>query len=816
MRLASGMRHFANLRIGVKVGLGFGFVLALLLIVAAISAWSQQVLRQSIDDAVATLDGAVDTLSGAVGTLDGAVGALDGASGALGGAQSAVDETQSSLEDSVESLRTGQQSLQDAERAYAEYRGVTQASDAVNRALVKMLTTQLHVRGYIATNNPAMIDLVQRSHEETLAAIDEALAAVENPTRQEQLGAMREQVSTYGAAFTDVVEEQERFNQIYDAILSPQGAAAEEALWEIMESARSDSDTDASYHAGVTLRHLLLARLFTARYLVQNAEEDYERALVELEAFEAAADELSANIYSATRRSLAQRMMQAVRMYEAGLEEIHNAIAARNELIAGSLDVIGPVLAAAVAQFQTDIGIDRYALESDASTAVLQAGVAMTGTDTAMGQTSEAMVATVAAMTETSTAMGETTTAVGNTRIAMDDTSAAMDDTTAAMGAAVGDMQQMIVVVLVVSAAGLLAGVLVAALIARGISRPIVAMTTAMDALSGGDTGIEVPAIGRSDEVGHMAGAVQVFKDNMLRNQELAAAAAEEQAARDRHAAQLEQLASDFDGEVTGVLHTVTDAAGQMRDTASRLSQTAEEASTQTSAVAASAEQASGNVQNVAAAAEELGRAIDEIAQQVAHQSSIAGSAVATAESGDAKVLQLSEAARQIGEVVALITNIAEQTNLLALNATIEAARAGDAGKGFAVVASEVKALANQTSKATEEIAQQVATIQASTDETVEAIREIGGRIQEMSHISATVAAAVEEQSAATQEISRHVAEAAVGTQDVTTTIVSVTEAAQQTGGASGDVLNASEALASQADTLQSVVRRFLEDVRAA
>lgn len=352
--------------------------------------------------------------------------------------------------------------------------------------------------------------------------------------------------------------------------------------------------------------------------------------------------------------------------------------------------------------------------------------------------------------------------------------------------------------------------------IGNSIAKPIVDITQAMGSLAKGNTSITVPGTGRHDEVGDMAQAVEVFKQNMVRNQELAADAEREQEGRSRRAERIGSLTHSFDGGVSDRLETMTTAAARMQETATGLSATAEQSSRQSTACAGASEQAGNNVQTVASAAEELSSSIEEIGRQVDRSTKIAATAVSEADESNMRVKTLSDSAEKIGQVVQLITTIAKQTNLLALNATIEAARAGDAGKGFAVVASEVKSLANQTAKATEEIAAQVAGIQGATSGTVDSIQSISRRIREMSEIATVVASAVEEQNAATQEIARNVQQAAAGSAEVSTNISGVRTAARDTGTAAGDMLQSATTLAGQAEDLRAYVQRFLTEVRAA
>ncbi|WP_404421117.1 methyl-accepting chemotaxis protein [Thalassospira australica] len=359
-------------------------------------------------------------------------------------------------------------------------------------------------------------------------------------------------------------------------------------------------------------------------------------------------------------------------------------------------------------------------------------------------------------------------------------------------------------------------GSVAAWLIGTGISRPIVSITASMRTLANGDKTILIPGQDHKDEIGEMAKAVLVFKENMIKAEELAAQEAEAQKRREERAKLIEKLTNDFDDDVSTVLKTVASAATEMQATATSMTATAEETSRQSTVVAAAAEQASNNVQTVASASEELSASISEISQQVSQSAQVAIRAVNEAESTNIQVRGLAEAAQKIGDVVGLISDIAAQTNLLALNATIEAARAGEAGKGFAVVAAEVKNLANATSKATEEITTQITAIQGETDSAVVAIDSIGRTIAEISEIAATIASAVEQQGAATEEINRNVQEASTGTNEVTENIHGVNEAAASTGAAADQVLAASGDLSEQAETLRHKVEAFLSAVKAA
>jgi methyl-accepting chemotaxis protein len=366
----------------------------------------------------------------------------------------------------------------------------------------------------------------------------------------------------------------------------------------------------------------------------------------------------------------------------------------------------------------------------------------------------------------------------------------------------------------VVALLGVLAGVTV--MLRRRVITPLATLTASVGELAAGRDDVTIPTVDRADEIGAMAGSLQVFKEALIAKKAADKAAAVEADAKIQRGQRVDRITRDFEAMIGEVVEIVSSASTELEASAGTLTASAARSEQLTTMVAAASEEASTNVQSVASATEEMASSVNEISRQVQDSARIASEAVEQAQKTNDRVGELAKAAARIGDVVELINTIAGQTNLLALNATIEAARAGEAGRGFAVVASEVKALAEQTAKATGEISQQISGIQAATQESVGAIQEIGNTIGRMSEIATAIASAVEEQGAATQEISRNVQQAAHGTQQVSANITDVQRGASETGAASSHVLSAAKSLSGESSRLRLEVGKFLSSVRAA
>ena len=371
-------------------------------------------------------------------------------------------------------------------------------------------------------------------------------------------------------------------------------------------------------------------------------------------------------------------------------------------------------------------------------------------------------------------------------------------------------------VVIAITGIATIVGIAVGVYLIRDVSRGIASIVAPMQALGRGELSAEVPHQGEKTEIGSMADSLQVFKQALIAKKAADEAAAGEAEAKIERGRRVDNITREFEAMIGEIVNTVSSASAQLESSAGTLTATAERSRELTTVVAAASEEASTNVQSVASATEEMASSVNENSRQVQEAARRAGGAVSEARKTNDRVSELSKAAARIGDVVELINTIAGQTNLLALNATIEAARAGEAGRGFAVVASEVKALAEQTAKATGEIGQQISGIQAATQESVNAIKGISGTIEKLSEISSAIAAAVEQQGAATQEISRNVQQAAQGTLQVSSNITDVQRGANETGSASSQVLSAAQSLSGDSNRLKLEVGKFLNSVRAA
>ncbi|MBN9672965.1 HAMP domain-containing methyl-accepting chemotaxis protein [Roseibium aggregatum] len=641
---------------------------------------------------------------------------------------------------------TGVFNLNSGNDNFKRYRSIALQTNQAGRVQANLLEARLAVKDFIINASGEAVASVKERASRTLELNEELLGMTSSAEKQAVAEEAAGSLKRYIEAFDQVTELQSKRNELVLNTLDTTGPEIERKLTEIMRSAYEDNDADAAFRAGTVQRNLLLMRLYATKFLVTNEAAAYDRVLKEAAEMSENHQAMLDGLQNRNRRQLAQEVATLQKTYVDAFREVNGTINARNAIISGTLDAIGPKVASEMENLKLAIKQEQDILGPK--------------------------------------------------------TSASMDFAVKAG--------------LVVSFVSLVIGLLAAWFIGMGISRPIKAITTAMKDLANGDKTIEIPGQDHKDEIGDMAEAVHVFKENMIKAEELSANEAQAAKLREERARRIEEITQTFDASVSELLGTVAGAATEMESTASSMSEIANDTNERATTVASAAEQASANVQTVASATEELTSSIQEIARQVDQSSKIAGNAVGQAERTDKQVQGLAMAAQKIGDVVSLISAIAEQTNLLALNATIEAARAGEAGKGFAVVASEVKELASQTAKATEEIGLQIENIQTETDEAVGAIQEITKTIEEINEIAAGIASAVEEQTSATGEIARNVEQAAVGTQEVSGNILQVTRAASETGTAATQVTSVAGELSTRSEQLKAQVEQFLSEVRAA
>ena len=629
---------------------------------------------------------------------------------------------------------------------FGDYRSLARQTNEMGRIQANLLTARLNVKNYIKTNSDDAAKVVRERIEATVGLIDGAKALFDTPDEIQAMEEASSEIHKYQNAFEEVVGLVQQRNGLVDT-LNTIGPKSEKDLTQIMRSAFEDNDAQASFMAGSALRHLLLARLYSARFLVDNTKASSDRAVQELADFDRTAAEMRNELQNPTRRRLAVEVVNLAGQYQETFQEVVSVINERNTIIQGTLDVIGPSLA----KQMEDIKLNNKGLQDELGPQATES------------------------------------------------------------------MQNAEWTGLIVSAVAILLGIFFAFIVGRSISKPVVEMTSSMAKLAQGDTSIEIPAIGRSDEIGEMADAVQVFKEQAIETERLKqeAEAQQRRAEEEKHQAQL-KMADDLETSVKSVVQAIAGAATQMQATAQTMSGSAQTAGEQSTAVAGATEQASANVQTVASASEELSSSIGEISRQVSGSREVTENAQKTSADATETIQNLADMAQKVGDVVSLINDIAEQTNLLALNATIEAARAGEAGKGFAVVASEVKSLANQTAKATDEISNQISGMQTATEDSVKAIEQIREVIGQLGETATSIASAVEQQSGATQEISRNAQEAAAGTQEVSTNIASVQSAVNETGGAAKQVLEAAGELSQQSESLDKQMDKFLAEIRAA
>lgn len=635
--------------------------------------------------------------------------------------------------------------LSGANNQFADYRTLARQTNQMGRIQANLLSARLGVKDYIIKNSEDAAANVKSRAQATEKNILEAKTLFKNSKHLPKIVAAIDEVAIYRASFEQIIEFVGQRNQLVDTLNSV-GPKAERTLTKIIESAHDDGDTSAAYRAGISLRHLLLARLYSNRFLVDNKQASADRADKELNDFEKSISEMHKELENSTRRQLSTDLVKLADNYTITFDQVVDVILKRNAVIKNSLDLIGPRLANQMEQIKLS---NKKAQDT----------------------------------------LGPKATK---------------------------DMEAAVLTVEIVAGVAILLGLIIAYFTGRTISVPIIKMTNSMRRLADGDTSTTVPAQGRRDEIGQMAGAVQIFKVNAIEAERLRSEQKEneQRIELEKRKATLD-MADNLEASVMGVVDGVANAAGEMTITAQSMSKASEQTTIRATTVASASEEATVTAQTVASAAEQLSDSIQKITRQVEDAKGVVLNGRERAESTNVAVQGLAEGAQKIGNVVDLINDIAEQTNLLALNATIEAARAGESGRGFAVVASEVKELASQTAKATEEIRHQISSMQESTRHTVNEIVSVVDAMSLINDMTTAVSASIDEQNTATRDIAQNIQHTASGTQEVSRNIIEVNSAAQQSSKAANQVVDVVGELTIQSDVLRNELKHFLGTLRA-
>lgn len=635
--------------------------------------------------------------------------------------------------------------LSGANSNFKEYRSYALQTNQMGRIQANLLTARLYAKDFILKNTEEAAEKVRGRITATAGLIDDGQELFTREDAKAVMHDASEKIRVYQTSFQKVTELVKQRNELVNK-MNILGPKAEKNLTAIMKSAYADDDARASFHAGTTLRSLLLARLYSNRFLVDNTEASAKRANQELSDFAGGAKGMLRELQNPTRQKLAQAVLTGADAYKKTFNKTVDVINARNKIIHGTLDLIGPKLADEVEKLK----LANKAFQDELGPRATQ----------------------------------EIKTAVLTTQM--------------------------------VSVVAFILGALLAFFTGRAISRPIINMTNAMSNLAEGDLQVEIPAMGRTDEIGNMADAVSVFKENAIKVERMGKEQEEQEAhAKEKQKRMMLELADNFDSQVGGLIDSLANSSKDMQSTAGNMQNIAEQASRSSATVASASEESSVNVSTVASAMEEMVASSKEIASQITMAKTRSNDTTKNAQEANDTVAKLSERVQNIGEVVVAIQDIAEQTNLLALNATIEAARAGESGKGFAVVADEVKKLATETAQKTNEINDRITEIKSATTETVTAMERIISNISEIDEAVTGVSAAVEEQNATSSEINRSITEASQGAQQVSQIIVDVQKGAEETGVSAESVLGAAEEMTTLSDTIKTAVDKFLGSIRS-
>ena len=635
--------------------------------------------------------------------------------------------------------------MRNIERSFDTYTDLAEDAALVGEMRASIVEKMLAVRSWLRTEDPAVKQKIGTLQENIDGKIAAAQAKITDPARAEKLDEIDATVDHFNAGFSRIVELIDRRNELVRDRMDAVGPEVRKKLTAIGEGASQDGDYASASDAGFANQHLLLARLYAVKFLLNNDAADAERVGAEFDKLDRRIATLGADLQNPGRRALLAEVRDLLPRYREAFEGVRATIVERNGIIQDAIVADGRKIQAAATAIQDSVTADEQALKQ----------------------------------------------------------------------AAKAEKHTMQTLMLAVAVGGLALGALAAWLIGGKISSGVRRITDAMSRLAQGARDTEVPGRGRADEIGEMAEALEVFKTTAQKQLELAEqqkAAAEEDA---KEAARVREETERFRTEVGEKLETLGAASTELESTAGELSAAAKQTSQQTETVASASDQASANTQTVAASTEELSTSIADVTQQIEKTAGVADRADTQARAAMSNVQEVQAGADAVTKVVDLIKDIAEQTNLLALNATIEAARAGEAGKGFAVVANEVKNLATQTTKATEEVGQQIEQMRESVGRAVPAMEQVAEIVREVNEIAGVVASTATEQAAATDEITRNVQQAAEGAQEVAGNVGGLREGAQSTSAGSEQVLATAGDVARQATDLRTAIDRYVAQVAA-
>jgi methyl-accepting chemotaxis protein len=640
--------------------------------------------------------------------------------------------------------------LRDLERNFDTYAELGDDATLVSRLRGDIVETMLTVRTWLRTEDDSAKQKVADLERQVTEQIAEAQRVITDPERAAKVDEIDAAMQRFHAGFDRVVDLVDRRNAFVHAGMNELGPQVRRRLTEISEGAYADVDFASASEAALANQHLLLARLYANKFLLDNESADAERVAAEFDKLAGRLDTLGdvtieAGLQNPGRQALLSEVRELLPRYREAFDGARQAIVERNQLIQDAIVADGRVVESGAKAIQASVIADEKALQ------------------------------------EATNAAGATTQTL----------------------------------MLAVAAVGLGLGALAAWLIGGRIARGVRSITAAMTRLAEGERDTEVPGRGRSDEIGEMAEALEVFKTNARKQLELAEQQKADAEAEAEEAARVRAATEAFRAEVAEKLQTLGAASTELESTAGELSAAAKQTSQQTETVASASDQASANTQTVAASTEELSTSIAEVTSQIEKTAGVADRADAQAREAMSNVEEVQAGADAVTKVVELIKDIAEQTNLLALNATIEAARAGEAGKGFAVVATEVKNLATQTTKATEEVGQQIEQMRASVGRAVPAMQQVAEIVREVNEIAGVVAATATQQAAATDEITRNVQQAAQGAQEVAGNVGGLREGAQSTSAGAEQVLCTAGDVARQATDLRTAIDSYVEQVAA-